>query len=184
MPNRYQDFFLARQPILDRRGRVVAYELLYRAGGSSQAGVTDDVLATSRVITRSFGDLGVRTVLGGRQGFINLDAASLMSGMIESLPHDQVVLELLETIEIDTRVIARCRELKARGFKLALDDFFHYSEAYDAVLDLIDIVKIDIQRLDHDSLSDLVSRLRLWPAKLLAEKVQTLERPAMPGAGL
>lgn len=86
MPNRYHDFFLARQPILDRRGRVVAYELLYRAEGSSQAGVTDHVLATSRVITRSFGDLGVRTVLGGRQGFINLDAASLMSGMIESLP--------------------------------------------------------------------------------------------------
>jgi c-di-GMP-related signal transduction protein len=86
------------------------------------------------------------------------------------------VLELLETIEIDTRVIARCRELKAHGFKLALDDFFHYSEAYDAVLDLIDIVKIDTQRLDHDSLSDLVSRLRLWPARLLAEKVQTLER--------
>jgi EAL and modified HD-GYP domain-containing signal transduction protein len=37
-------------------------------------------------------------------------------------------------------------------------------------------VKIDILQLDDQSLAELVQRLRLFPARLLAEKVDTLER--------
>jgi c-di-GMP-related signal transduction protein len=32
------DIFVARQPIVDRQGGIVGYELLYRRSGSSRAG--------------------------------------------------------------------------------------------------------------------------------------------------
>src|SRR5438477_451044 len=68
------DFFLARQPILDRAEDIAAYELLFRAGAANYAEVTDDVRATSQVIMHAFSDLGIVASLGDARGFLNFSA--------------------------------------------------------------------------------------------------------------
>lgn len=167
------DVFLGRQPILDRRQQVIAYELLYRDGSGNAAQVRDDARATARVIAHLFQDFGINTVLGRCEGFINVDAETLMSRGIESLPKARVVLELLETVQVDKHIVRRCRELKQRGFRLALDDFSVYDQCYEPLLAMVDIVKIDLLELDRTALASLVRRLRLYPARLLAEKVES-----------
>lgn len=171
------DAFLGRQPILDRTGNVVAYELLFRSSAEqTEAHISDDALATAHVVNHAFHDIGIHTVVGESKAFVNLDAESLLSGMVEKLPKDQVVLEILETVDIDGQIVRRCEALKAKGYSLALDDFFRFSEAYEPLLEIVDVVKIDVLRLDTASLSKFVQRFNLWPARLLAEKVDTLER--------
>ncbi|NMG44936.1 EAL domain-containing protein [Aromatoleum toluvorans] len=170
------DIFLARQPIFDRQRKVAAYELLFREDQSGEARVTDDARATAQVIARAFGRLGLNSVIGGSTGFVNVDAEMLMSGRIEKLPRERVVLELLETIEIDCAVLERCAELKHLGYRLALDDVCAVSREMEPLLDIVDVVKLDILQVDPAALEQLVRRLRLHPAKLLAEKVDTLER--------
>lgn len=170
------EFFLARQAILDRQRNLVAYELLYRGAGKTPAGVSDDALATARLVQHAFSDIGVATVLGKCRGFINVDAELLLSQRIEALPNAHVVIELLETIEIDDRIVRRCRELKGKGYRLALDDFCAYGAQYEALLDLVDIVKVDVLQLDQPALAALVRRLKLHRPRLLAEKVDSLER--------
>lgn len=176
MPARAADIFLGRQPIFDRRQRTIAYELLFRSDREAEAGVTDDALATASLISQAFGHLGVPTVLGACHGFVNVDAEMLMSRRIESLPKSQVVIELLETVAIDDQIVNRCQDLRHRGYRLALDDICALTEAHQPLLQIVDIVKIDILQLDDQSLAELVQRLRLFPARLLAEKVDTLER--------
>lgn len=171
------DIFLGRQPILDRQRQVVAYELLYRSSqDQTEACIADDARATACVVTSAFRDIGIRTVVGGSRAFVNLDAEWLLSGRAETLPKDQVVLEILETVDIDDQLVRHCRALKAKGYRLALDDFFRYSESYEPLLEIVDVVKVDVLRLDPASLAKLVQRLKLWPARLLAEKVDTLAR--------
>lgn len=170
-----QEIFLGRQPILDRNQRLVAYELLFRAGQANSATVTNDVLATSSVILHAFSDMGIESVLGACRGFINFDAELLHSDVIEILPKEQIVLELLETIEIDDAVVARCRELKRSGFTLALDDFV-FAEAYRPLLELVDIVKVDLLLHDREELREAVAQLKQWPVELLAEKVDSKEQ--------
>ncbi|AYH45215.1 EAL domain-containing protein [Azoarcus sp. DN11] len=170
------DIFLARQPIFDRQRKVAAYELLFREDASGEARVTDDARATAQVIARAFGRLGLNSVIGGSTGFVNVDAEMLMSGRIENLPRERVVLELLETIEIDCAVLERCAELKHLGYRLALDDVCAVSREMEPLLDVVDVVKLDILQVEPAALEQLVRRLRLHPAKLLAEKVDTLER--------
>lgn len=76
-----QQFFLARQPILDRNGNLCAFELLFRSGASAAgADVADDTLATAQVMLNAFGGMGIANVLGAYKGFINLDAKFLYSG--------------------------------------------------------------------------------------------------------
>ncbi len=166
------EFYLGRQPILDEQQRVVAYELLFRAGQSSVSGVTDDVLATSTVIVNTISQIGIDNVLDKQSGFINLSYGLLMSDMLELLPSERVVLEILETVEIDDRAIDRCRELKAKGFRLALDDF-EYTPAYDPLFEVVDIIKFDVMLSGPQEIERTLGILKRWPKLLfLAEKVE------------
>lgn len=170
-----RDVYLGRQPILDREQRVVAYELLFRAGNSAGAQVTDDVQATASVIQHAFGELGVPTVLGSQLGFINISTELLLSDLIELLPKQQVVLELLESVAASDAVVERCHALKQQGFRLALDDFV-YDDSFHPLLELADIVKVDLLQHTPATLDVLVGQLRNWPVRLLAEKVDSAEQ--------
>lgn len=173
-----EEIFIGRQPILDRKHQLFAYELLFRSGGQkNEANVQDDLGATASVINHAFAELGVEQALGPYKGFINCDASLLLSDSIEILPTDKIVLEILETVEVTPGIIERCTELKARGFTLALDDFVNYEEKFKPLLDLIEIVKVDLMPLSKEQLGVVTSALRRWPSlTLLAEKVDSREQ--------
>lgn len=168
---------LARQPIIDRKREIVAYELLYRSQYEREgAFFIDNALATAEVIDAAFRRIGIQAVVGRTRALVNVDAEFLLSRRIEKLPKENVMLELLETIDIDAQIVRRCRALKERGYQLALDDVCHYSDKFEPLLEFVDVVKIDVMQLDAQSLAKLVQQLRAWPARLLAEKVDNASR--------
>lgn len=168
--------FLGRQPILDRSQSIVAYELLFRSGNTASANVSDDVQATAKVISHAFSELGVSSVLGKHKGFINFSSDLLLSDIIELLPRDKVVIELLETITVTPQIIERCRALKEMGFTLALDDYTSEDPQFEVLLELVEVVKIDYPLVDKAALPDIVKRLKQWSIKLLAEKIDDREQ--------
>jgi EAL and modified HD-GYP domain-containing signal transduction protein len=168
-------FFVGRQPILDRAQRIVAYELLFRNGATERADVLDDLIASASVITRCFTELGVQSLLGQHRGFINFNADLLLSDVVEVLPPNQIVIELLETITITPEIAARCRQLKALGYQLALDDVTEYSDSYVQLAGMIDIIKLDLKAIDAQALPETVRKLRKLAPILLAEKVDCRE---------
>ena len=177
MPQDIEEVFIGRQPILDRDGRLFAYELLFRSGTKLNAAQVDDNLAASaNVISRAFADLGVEQALGPYKGFVNCDESLLLSDMLELLPPAKMVLEILETVEVSPTLVERCRELKARGFTLALDDFVNLEDKWQPLLDLVEIVKVDIMPLDQAGLLRTSIALKRWPLQLLAEKVDSREQ--------
>ena len=167
------DIFLARQPILDRTQTIVAYELLFRGSQANFAQIDDELHATAHVIISLFNEMGVQSVLGKERGFINVNAGMLMSDMIMMLSNEQMVIELLESIEITPLILAQCRKLKQNGFTLALDDFAVMHEQYRELLPIIDIIKVDLKKVPEGALAKTTQKLREYPAKLLAEKVET-----------
>lgn len=164
--------YLARQPILDRQGRMYAYELLFRGSRENSATITDDLLASAEVLHHVFAELGVDKALGPYRGFLNCDERLLlMKGVLDELPRQKMVLELLETVEPTPRVIERCKELKHAGFMLALDDFAGASARYTDLLPVVDIVKVDLLLAPAATLPALVADLAPYKLRLLAEKV-------------
>jgi c-di-GMP-related signal transduction protein len=170
-----QDLFLGRQPILDRKETLAAYELLFRSSHFDGSKI-DDFLQSATVINHAFTELGVEAVLGRHPGFINLNAPLLMSHVIELLPRTKVVLEILETVEVSDALVRRCIDLKEMGFTLALDDFVGHEREFTPLLELVDIVKVDIQLLHPDALQTVTRRLQPFGHKLLAEKVDSREQ--------
>jgi len=170
------ELFLGRQPILDREQKLVAYELLFRSGTQNVANITDGVTATATVIANAFTELGISDALGHCRGFINVDSDFLFSDVLELLPRQSVVLEILETVPPTPDVIARCLELKAAGFTLALDDVIQVTPEYRDLLELVEIIKVDLQPLQAGELGKLTAKLNPLNKKLLAEKVDSREQ--------
>lgn len=170
-----ENFFLGRQPILNRKQEIVGYELLFRATTANRAEFKSYSHASTSVITSALSNFGLQEVLGGKFGFINVYLGLFLSELLELLPIGQSVLELLETIKLDDNVAERCRELRKLGFKLALDDHV-YSPEFHEFYSVVDYVKIDILETSGEQLPEIVRKLRQWPVKLLAEKVETVEQ--------
>lgn len=168
------EIFLGRQPILDHKRKIVAYELLFRSEKSlTTADFTDDLAATAAVIVNTLSQFGLENVLGKHDGFMNVSASLLMSETVEILPPDRIVLEILEDVPITAAVITRCEALKDMGFRLALDDFSYKTE-YDPILPLIDYIKVDLSITPMNKMLPALSQIRrLSNAILLAEKVET-----------
>jgi EAL and modified HD-GYP domain-containing signal transduction protein len=175
-PSKLADnFFLARQPILNRGQRLVAYELLFRDTGlRNAASVTDDAEATATVIAHA-SELGMAQVVGDQMAFVNVDAVGLMSDFIRFLPQDKVILEILETVKATPAVLDRVRELKQAGFRFALDDVIGHSEDVQKFQPLCDVIKVDIKDMQPGTLPALARILKNPRQKLLAEKVETIE---------
>jgi c-di-GMP phosphodiesterase len=169
-----KEFFLARQPILDREQCLYAYELLFRRAVFGPADVTDDLEATASVMAHA-AELGMENVIGTSLGFVNIDAVVLMSDFIRFLPHDKIVLEILETVQVTPEILARVTELVAAGFTFALDDVVALSDDIQALLPLVEIIKIDIMATKEENLATLSHHFKQHGKKLLAEKVESLQ---------
>ena len=167
----FNQFFLARQPILNRDQNLVAYELLFRDTQLNAALVADDVAATATVIAHA-SELGMEYVIGRQLAYVNVDTATLMSDFIRFLPNNRVILEILETVKATPEVLARVSELRRAGFRFALDDVVNVSVDVQKLQPLVDVIKVDIHHLAPGALPALTHALK--GSKLLAEKVETL----------
>jgi EAL and modified HD-GYP domain-containing signal transduction protein len=171
-----QRFFIGRQPILDRKQEIFGYELLFRAAGDHTTAQFDShSQASASVIASALSDFGFQEVLGDKMGFLNVSHSVLVSEILELLPIEQSILEILETIELDENVRLRCLELKRLGFRIALDDHI-YQPQHSQFYKMIDIVKVDILATDPLELPEIVAGLRKYPITLLAERVETFDQ--------
>lgn len=164
---------VARQPILDRSGRLYGYELLFR--GTSQSTTYGDPgpdadAATTATIVSAFSEFGSQ-LLGGRLGFVNLTRAFLVGDLPVPFPPATGVLEVLETVEVDDEVVAGAALRVAEGHRLALDDFV-YGEDWEPLLHLAEIVKLDVLDVPWDDVLATVERCRPFGVRFLAERVE------------
>jgi len=171
------DIFLGLQPIFDRDQRIVAYELLFRSllGGFENDPI-DPETATSQVILNAFSDIGVERLGYDKLLFLNLTEGLLTSDLIETLPPERVVLEILETVRITPRLVESARRLVERGFTLALDDFV-YTPEWRPLVEIAGIIKFDVLGADRAAIN---AKLATLPPghrpRLLAEKIETRQQ--------
>ena len=137
-------YCLALQPICDLHLRHVADELLYRSSiNSVSAVIHDPIEATARVCNVAFYEAGIQALCGNRKLFFNAPRDWLLNPDLLPPDTDQVVIEVLEEVEGDQEVMDALHQIKALGYKLALDDFV-LNEKTRPLLDLADIIKLDI----------------------------------------
>ncbi len=170
-----KEFFLARQPILDRHQGLIGYELLFRRVATRPGNAVDDLRGTASIIAHT-SELGMECVVGSAAGFFNVDYGTVMSDIVSFLPCEKVVFEIPQTIKITAELIRRVSQMVAAGYKFALDDVITFSEYIMPLLPLIEFVKVDTSVMTRTDLGTLVSRFKDANKLLVAEKVETIEQ--------
>jgi c-di-GMP phosphodiesterase len=173
-PLRVREFYLGRQPILDRKQALFGYELLFRNAPVGPANITSDLTATAAVIAHA-SQLGMGRVAGDALAFVNVDADVIMSDISVFLPCDKVVLELVGTMKVTPDVCVRIAELVEQGYTFALENVVGAASNTEQLLPLVEYVKLDLRAIDLHTLKALAPRFQKDKKKLVAEKVETRE---------
>jgi len=169
---RVREFYLGRQPMLDRNQALFGYELLFRNAPVGPANITSDIGATAAVIAHA-SQLGMEKVIGDALGFVNVDADVIMSDIFGFLPREKVVLEIVETMEATPPVLSRMADLVSHGFSFALDDVTAETGNVQTLLPMIEYVKMSMRNTPLPTLMKLAPRFKQDGKKLVAEKVET-----------
>jgi c-di-GMP-related signal transduction protein len=165
------DVFVARQPIFDVNQKVVGHELLYRSGAANTYTGTDSTLASLEVINNSLFGFDIAQLAGGGRAFINFDRELLLSDAPYVLAPKDVVIEILESAEVDEELLEACRKLQERGYMLAADDIALPGQM-GPLVDLVDYIKVDFRAA---SPGDPEKLIHIYGQRhtCLAEKLET-----------
>ena len=167
-----RDFYLARQPILDRKQTLFGYEMLFRSTAAGPANVDTDIAATASVIAHA-AQLGLERVIGDAIGFINVDAEVILSDIFGFMPRDKVVLEIMDSLPLTSPVLARITDLMSHGFRFALGDVVRDGPDVARLLGFIEYIKLDLRDIAPAALPQLAAKFKQDKKKLIAEKVET-----------
>jgi c-di-GMP phosphodiesterase len=161
--------YIARQPIQDQRGRVHGYELLSR-NAPEAASILDAETAACTMLDNA-ANFGLEGLTNGLPVFVNCTLEALTAQTVLVLTPRTTVLAIPAGVELTARQIDACRTLKARGFRLALDDFTGETKQL-PLLELADYIRVDFIRLEPEKRRQLL-RMRRGSMALVAKKVET-----------
>jgi c-di-GMP-related signal transduction protein len=163
--------YLARQPILNSRGQVHAYELLFRSG-TENSFKGSDLEVASRSIVDDAVIFGLEELSDGLPAFINCTDEVLTGELVDVLPPRLTVLEILETVDPTPEVIAACRKFEAQGYRIALDDFV-WDAKFAPLIELATYIKVDFLGSTPEERRQVLRQIHDCGAQFIAEKVET-----------
>jgi len=169
------DIFVARQPVFTKKKKIFGYELLFRLGLENVFPDIDGDAATSKLLTNTFFSFELKEILAGKPGLVNFTRNLILQKIPLLFPKEHIIIEVLENIEPEPEVIKSLKELRQKGFRIALDDF-NYDKKFLPMVALCSIIKFDIIATPLDTLGPVFKAIESQhPICLLAEKIETYQ---------
>jgi len=167
-----REFYLGRQPILDRNQALFGYELLFRNAPVGPANINTSALSATAAVVAHAAQLGMERTIGDAIGFVNVDSDAILSDIFGFLPREKLVLEVSAANALAPAVLSRISELVSHGFRFSLDDINPDSPQLPALMPMVEYVKLSMRDMPLDGLVRLAPRLKQDGKKLVACKVE------------
>jgi EAL and modified HD-GYP domain-containing signal transduction protein len=169
--------YVARQAIYNVEKRVFAYELLFRNGDSNCFPDMSPDEATSSMIANSHLTVGIEDITFKKPAFINFHKDTLLYRFPSTLDPLSVVIEIVETVEVNDELVQACKHIRDLGYQLALDDY-DFAPRWDVFLPFIDFIKVEVEEIEKQGVA-AIAKIQILNAKgikIIAEKVETHEQ--------
>ncbi|MGM0446037.1 MAG: EAL and HDOD domain-containing protein [Bacillota bacterium] len=151
---------------------MFGYELLYRDNAQSINSILNDDTATSQVLINSFSTIGIENIIQNKKAFINFTKNLLNKEIPIILDSEKIVIEVLENVEVNEKMVEVLKNLRKKGYIVALDDF-EYNKSTIPFLKIAHIVKIDFLNTDKGQRKLIECIADKYNVQLLAEKIET-----------
>ena len=169
--------YVARQAIYNVEKRVFAYELLFRDGDSNCFPDMSPDEATSNMIATSHLSIGIEDITFNKPAFINFHRDTLLYRFPSTLDPLSVVIEIVETVEVNDELVQACKHIRNLGYQLALDDY-DFGARWDVFLPFVDYIKVEVEEIEKQGAAAVakIQNLNNHGVKIIAEKVETHEQ--------
>lgn len=168
---------IARQAIVDDKGKVYGYELFDRTRRFSEHDTASDAQLLLHVLSQA----DTAALMGKRAMFVNCALESLGGEYLELVKPDRIVLEVAPVAgnmqaRIDAAVPALV-DARNHGFTLAFNNTV-LMPAYAQWLPLASYIKIDLRTLKPDLVEHVIrlAQTKKPDARIIVEKVETAEQ--------
>lgn len=153
------DVVVGRQPIFDRAATVHGYELVCRpsptADGTGRVHSGTPVTVEALMTTVS---VGIDRLVGSHDLYVKADRTLLMHDAAIVLPPERTVIEV-DVATADDVVLDRCRQLRADGFRVAVDERAVVGDMQ-ALLSVATAVKVDVRAVELDVATAVIADAR------------------------
>ena len=108
--------YIARQPIFDKTKNVYGYELLFRNSDTASSYIGTTAESSTAVVMGGLFELGVDKIVGKKKAFVNFNYNSLLSDTIELIDPSTLIIEVLEDVIADSKILERIGYLRKKGY--------------------------------------------------------------------
>jgi EAL and modified HD-GYP domain-containing signal transduction protein len=171
-------FLIAKQPIFDKEGRIVAYEVYLRKKGNTLEYPKEVPYNRSAyIIAEILTEHGIDRVGEGKRVMLNVSVDALLNRAFENLPLEKLIFELLKPqIQVGEVIIGQT--LKSMGrFKEAGVLFASYyelleDERYQKFVEESFFISVDFPHLKDKRIEQLKAKGK----KIIVTKIETKEQ--------
>lgn len=164
--------YIARQAILNEKGQTIGYELLFRDSPDNKFPEVEHDIASSKLIIQNHIHGDIKTISMGKLAFINFTENCLIHKFPLMFDKDSIVIELVGQEKPTKKLLKIIKFYHENGYKVALTEY-DLAPHWDLLFPYIDIVKVDIEKINTKRLLPAVARMKPFNVAIAAEKVET-----------
>jgi len=164
--------YIARQAILNEKSETIGYELLFRDSPDNKFPEVDQDIASSKLIIQNHIHGDIKTISMGKLAFINFTENCLIHKFPLMFDKDSIVIELVGQEKPTKKLLKIIKFYHEKGYKVALTEY-DLAPHWDLLFPYIDIVKVDIEKINTKRLISVITRMKPFNIAIAAEKVET-----------
>lgn len=164
--------YIARQAILNERSETIGYELLFRDSPDNKFPDVEHDIASSKLIIQSHIHGDIQKIVMGKLAFINFTENCLIHKFPLMFDKETIVIELVGQEKPTKKLLKIIKFYYDKGYKIALTEY-DLAPHWDLLFPYIDIVKVDIEKINTKRLLPVVARMKPFNVSIAAEKVET-----------
>jgi EAL and modified HD-GYP domain-containing signal transduction protein len=171
-------FLIAKQPIFDKEGRIVAYEVYLRKKSNLLEYPKEVPYNRSAyIVLQILTEHGIDRVGEGRRVMLNVSVDALLNKAFENLPMEKLIFELLKPqIQVGGVTIAQTLKSMSRFKEAGALFASHYElledERYQQFVEESFLVSVDFPRLNDRRIEQLKAKGK----KIIVTKIETKEQ--------
>lgn len=164
--------YIARQAILNGKSETIGYELLFRDSVDNKFPDLEMDIASSKLIIQNHIHGDIETISMGKLAFINFTENCLIHKFPLMFDKKSIVIELVGQEKPTKKLLKIIKFYHEQGYKIALTEY-DLAPHWDLLFPYIDIVKVNIEKINTKRLIPAVNRMRPFNVAIAAERVET-----------
>lgn len=164
--------YIARQAIFNEKQETIGYELLFRDSPDNKFPDVEHDIASSKLIIQNHIHGDIQKISMGKLAFINFTENCLIHKFPLMFDKNAIVIELVGQEKPTKKLLKIIKFYHENGYKVALTEY-DLAPHWDLLFPYIDMVKVDIEKINTKRLIPAVARMKPFNVAIAAEKVET-----------